>query len=95
VRVKIDGQNLAPGTYTARVTNLRTSGVATTEPGKEAVATASVRDVDLDFDSTAQADDNDSFIAANFAVAGDDVNAEVLDAQGATIASRTASCVGH
>lgn len=92
--MKIDGQNLAPGTYTARVTNLRTTRVATTEAGKEAVATASVRDVDLDFDSTAQPDDNDSFIAADFAVAGDNVSGEVLDSQGMTVASQTAACTG-
>jgi hypothetical protein len=94
VRVKVDGQNLAPGTYTATVWNITRGGSATTEPGKEAVATAGVRDVDLDFDSTAQADDNDSVISSNFARPGDRVGARV-DLVGGTanpVATATTTC---
>ncbi|MFQ5539861.1 MAG: hypothetical protein ACE5FB_05625 [Candidatus Binatia bacterium] len=80
VRVQVDGQDLAPGTYTAKVTNQgpsNTGAMETTEGGKEQTATAAAPDVDLDFDSTADPDDADSPIGSNFAAQGDSVKAEV------------------
>lgn len=93
VRVMIDGQNLLPGLYRAVVTNAISGEVARTERGKEARATVAVPNVDLDFDSTAQANDVDSFISPDFADAGDNVRARVVSvATGTTVARATAAC---
>ncbi|MFQ5911661.1 MAG: hypothetical protein ACE5JS_00575 [Nitrospinota bacterium] len=95
VRVQIDGRDLAPGLYTAKVTNLDTPAMAATEPGKDVEATALRPDVDLDFDSTADPDDADSSIADDFAAGGERVLAEVKAAtDGSTVAMATTECRG-
>ncbi len=92
VRIQVDGRRLNPGTYTAQVVNLTASKIASTEPGKEATATAAAPNVDLDFDTTAQANDLDSFIAGDFATVGDVVQAYVLDSLGLSVASAVTAC---
>jgi hypothetical protein len=92
VRILVDGQDLARGVYTARVRNLETGKVASTEEGKEAVATRADPDVDLDFDSTADPSDSDSFIKANFAMPGDQVRARILNEDNLVVARAVATC---
>lgn len=74
LRIMVDGQNLAPGTYTATVVNLETGDSAESKPQ---IATPAVPDVDFDFDSTAQPDDKDTFIPRNFAHRGDVIEATI------------------
>lgn len=93
VRIMVDGQDLAPGVYTARLKNLTTGAAAKTTPGKEAEATADMPDVDLDFDSKADDTvDDQSSIRAAFADPGDTVRAVVRDDAGASVARATAVC---
>jgi hypothetical protein len=92
VRILVDGEDLARGVYTARVKNLETGKVARTEEGKEAVATRADPNVDLDFDSTADPTDSDSFIKANFATPGDQVLARILNADNVVVARAVATC---
>ncbi|RMF90914.1 MAG: hypothetical protein D6736_05945 [Nitrospinota bacterium] len=81
VRILVDGRDLEPGIYFAKVVNLRTRKITETEPGKEAEATALNPDVDLDFDSTAGPNDVDSFISPRFARRGDRIRAGVFTAE--------------
>jgi hypothetical protein len=93
VRVKVDGQGLEPGIYTARVKNLDTGAVAKTAEGQEAEATEQVADVDLDFDSkTDDEADDQSFIRDDFAEPGHRVRALVRHDAGGTVARATAVC---
>jgi hypothetical protein len=87
VRVQVDGMGLAPGLYSATVRNLNTNAKATTEPGKRRSPVGGK--VDLDFDSTAQADDADSFIPATFASPGHNVRAVINPG---AVANATATC---
>lgn len=91
VKIQVDGQDLAAGTYHAVLTNNDTGASASTETGKEQTLGA-VGDVDLDFDSTAQAADNDSFIDPSFAALEDSVHADVKNASNVTVASATTTC---
>lgn len=93
VRVLVDGLALTPGLYTARVKNLETAKVTRTEVGKEVRATRADPNIDLDFDSTADPTDSDSFIRSDFAVAGDEVLARVVNAAGVVVARAMAICV--
>lgn len=87
VRVQVDGLGLAPGLYSATVRNLSTGAKATTEPGKRRSPVGGA--VDLDFDSTAQANDADSFIPATFASPGHSVRATINPG---AVANATAIC---
>jgi hypothetical protein len=98
LRVQVDGQNVPAGQYSATLTNLRSNATASTDPRKLRspliVAPARVGNVDLDFDSTAQANDKDSRIAATFARSGDGIGA-VVNKVGTTlipVASATTTC---
>lgn len=87
VRIQVDGMGLAPGLYSATVRNLHTNAKATTEPGKRRSPVGGK--VDLDFDSTAQANDLDSFISATFASPGHTVRATINPG---AVANATATC---
>lgn len=88
IKVKVDGQDLGPGMYKATVLNMGHSenGVLSstanqmviTPPDKQAEATENFPDVDLDFDSTADPDDKDSYIDPGFAVPNDYIEASVI-----------------
>ena len=98
LRVQVDGQNVPTGKYSATLTNLRSKATVATDPRKlqspVIVAPARVGNVDLDFDSTAQANDKDSRIAATFARSGDGIRA-VVNKVGTTlipVASATTTC---
>lgn len=98
LRVQVDGQNVTAGRYSATLTNLRSRATALTDPRKlqspVIIAPARVGNVDLDFDSTAQANDKDSRIAATFARSGDGIRA-VVNKVGTTlvpVASATTTC---
>jgi hypothetical protein len=94
LRIQVDGQDLARGTYSARVKNARTGGVVKTAATKVQTVTVAPDDVDLDFDSTAQANDGDTFVPANFARVGDTVRASVINVRtGVTVAAASTSCV--
>lgn len=93
LRIQVDGQGLAPGTYFAVVINTVTQKSVRTQAGKERTATALLQDIDLDFDSTAGAADLDSYVARTFAGAGQVVRAVVKNkATGATVASASTTC---
>ncbi len=98
LRVQVDGQNVLVGKYSATLTNLRSNATAATDPRKlqspVIVAPRRVGNVDLDFDSTAQANDKDSRIAATFARSGDSISA-VVNKVGTIlvpVASATTTC---
>ena len=96
LRIQVDGQDLARGTYGARVKNARTGNVVKTAATKVKTVTIAPDDVDLDFDSTAQANDGDTFVSANFARAGDTVRASVINVRtGVTVAAASTSCVAR
>jgi hypothetical protein len=89
-KISVDGNNLTPrnGTFSARVTAGDVTFASRTE-------TAVDDEVEFDFDS--EPDDiqvGATAIPATFIVArpGDDVRAEILDAQGAVVASAGGDC---
>lgn len=93
LRIQVDGQALAPGTYYAVVTNTATTKSVRTQAGKERTATALQPNIDLDFDSTAGAADLDSYVARTFARSGQTVRAVVKNkATNATVASASVRC---
>lgn len=79
LRVRVDGMDLTAGTYYAVLRNVTTGARVRTEPGKEQTVSRGIGDVDLDFDSTADATDGDSFISEGFARVGHRVRASVVD----------------
>lgn len=76
MRIQIDIDTPSAGTYVAKVTNQNSGAIAETEPGKERTV-AGPTSVDVDFDSTADPSDSDSFIRSTFANPGHVVQAEV------------------
>jgi hypothetical protein len=76
MRIQIDIDTPSEGTYVAKVTNQNSGAIAETETGKERTV-AGPTSVDLDFDSTADSSDSDSFISSTFANPGNVVQAEV------------------
>ncbi len=94
LKIQVDGQDLARGTYSARVKNARTGKIVNTEASKVRTVTIAPDDIDLDFDSTAGSADLDSFVPASFANAGDTVRAGVINIKtGVTVAAASNSCV--
>jgi RNA polymerase sigma-70 factor (ECF subfamily) len=94
LRIQVDGQDLAVGTYAARVKNARTGAVVKTEAGRTRTVTLAPDDVDLDSDSTADANDLDGYVPASFARAGDTVRASgVESSNGVVVAAASATCV--
>lgn len=94
VRIKVDGQDLARGTYGARVKNARTGAIVKTEASKVRTVTIAPDDIDLDFDSTAQSNDLDSYVSPTFVKVGDTVRASVVNVKsGVTVAAASTSCV--
>lgn len=94
LRIQVDGQDLAVGTYAAKVKNARTGAIVNTEATKTRKVTLAPDDVDLDFDSTANSADLDSFVPKSFAQAGDTVRASViLKSTGVTVAAASTTCV--
>ena len=94
VRIQVDGQDLAKGTYGAKVKNARTGSVVRTEAAKVRTVTIAPDDVDLDFDSTAQKNDLDSFVSRTFVRAGDTVRASVLNVKtNVVVAAASTTCV--
>ncbi len=94
VRIQVDGQDLARGTYGAKVKNARTGAIVKTEAKKVRTVTIAPDDVDLDFDSTANSADLDSFVSANFVRGGDTVRASVVNIKtGVTVAAASNTCV--
>lgn len=92
VKISVDGQDLAPGDYTATITsgtNSATSGAQT--------ATALVPDLDFDFDSTAgDPGDLDTAIPPDFAAVGSLVNATInTSPAGAEVSSASTDCVAN
>jgi hypothetical protein len=93
LRIKVDGQDLSKGTYSAKVKNARTGGVVNTAANKVQTVTVGPGDVDLDFDSTAQANDSDTFVPKSFAKVGDTVRASVINVKtGVTVSAASTSC---
>lgn len=94
LRIQVDGQDLAVGTYGAKVKNARTGVVVKTEAAKLRKVTLAPDDVDLDFDSTAGSRDLDSYVAASFATPGDTLRASVVNASnGVVVAAASTTCV--
>jgi hypothetical protein len=94
LRIKVDGLDLAKGTYKARVKNLKTAALVFTAPTKYQTVTIAGDDIDLDFDSTAQANDKDTFVSFGFAKVGETVRGSVIKTStNVTVASASISCV--
>lgn len=86
LRIQVDGQDLAAGTYFAKVSNGTTSVDSKTQ-------TAPPPDLDFDFDSTAGPNDMDTFIPLEFAKAGDRVTADIINSEsGDIVASASKRC---
>jgi exosome complex RNA-binding protein Csl4 len=92
--IKVDGLDLAAGTYKAKVKNAKTGGTVQTASTKYQTVTVGPDDVDLDFDSTAQPNDSDTFVSFNFAKVGDTVRASVINVNtNVTVAAASAACI--
>jgi hypothetical protein len=86
-RISVDGNNLADGTYTARVT----SGANVAVSAPEAAAAG---EAEFDFDSKpADIAEGATAIDPGFIVT--QVLGEILDSQGAVVISSTATCRVH
>jgi len=84
-RVSIDGRDLLPGTYTARLTSGSNEAVA---PAQDSIGD----EVQFDFDSNANdVADGATPIAANF-IQGGQATGKILDASGDTVISDTVNC---
>jgi hypothetical protein len=87
-KISVDGNNLAPGRYRARVTSPPGSNPVVSRP-RQAVGD----EVELDFDSNV--DPGETPIPADFikiVPGGPDVQGEILTVEGAIVASQSVEC---
>jgi hypothetical protein len=87
-KISVDGNNLAPGRYRARVTS---------PPGANAVVSRAQQGIgdEAEFDFDSKVDPGETFIPANYiriVPGGPDVQGEILNAEGGVVAIQAVDC---